>query len=83
MLEVGDELIGGLGLNNYVIDVGLIIVPYLIFKAALNGPLICCTSIFESEGHGGVTVGAERCDEGRFDLVLLFERDLIITEIAI
>jgi hypothetical protein len=83
LLEVGDKLIGGLGLNDYVIDVGLNVVPYLIFKVVLNGSLICCTSVFESEGHGGVTVGVEWCNEGHFDLVLLFQGDLVITRITI
>jgi hypothetical protein len=83
LLKVSDELIAGLGFNDYVIDVGLNVVPYLIFKAALNGPLIYRTSILESEGHGGVTIGVKRCDEGHFDLILLFQGDLVITRIPI
>ena len=71
MLEVSHEVISGLGLNYYIIDVGLNVVAYLIFKAMLDGSLICDTSIFESKGHGGVTVGAEWRNEGCFDLVLL------------
>ena len=83
MLEVSDKLVDGLGLNNYIVDVGLDVVPYLIFKAMLNSSLICRTSIFESEGHGGVTVGVEGCDEGCFDLILLLQRDLAITRVTI
>jgi len=71
LLEVSDEVIGGLGLNNYIVIVGLNVVACLIFKATLDGPQISHTNIFKSEGHGGVIVGVERRNEGCFDLVLL------------
>jgi hypothetical protein len=71
LLEVNDEVIGGLRLRNYIVNIGLNVVAYLIFKATLDGSLIRCTSIYESEGYGGVIVGVERCNEGCFDLVLL------------
>jgi len=63
---------GGLRLNYYIINVGLNVVAYLIFMASFDGPLIRRTSIFESKGHGGVTISTKWRDEGRFDLVLLF-----------
>jgi hypothetical protein len=46
-------------------------VAYLIFKVMLDGSLIHRTNIFESDGHGGVIVGAKWRNEGSFDLVLL------------
>ena len=56
---------------------------YLILKATLNNPQIRRTSILKSEGHGGVTIFTEGCDEGRFDLVLLLQKDLVITRVTI
>ena len=49
----------------------------------LDGTLISHTRVLEPEGHGHVAVGAEGCDEGCLDLVILFESDLVITRVAI
>ena len=47
-------------------------------KAHLDGPLVGCPSIFESKRHGGIAIRIERRDERCFDLVVLFERYLVI-----
>jgi hypothetical protein len=70
-LEVGDEVIGSLRLDHHIIDVGLDVAAYLLSKAALYGPLVSCTSIFESEGHGSVIVHVKGHNEGRLNLVFL------------
>ena len=59
--EVGDEIIGGLRLDNHIIDVSFDIAVDLLIKANLDGPLIGRLGVLESEGHGGVAV----CTEGR------------------
>jgi hypothetical protein len=45
--------------------------------------LVGHTSVLEPEGHCRVAVGAKRRDEGRLDLIFLFECDLVITRLAI
>jgi hypothetical protein len=41
------------------------------------------TRVLEPKRHCRVAVGAERCDKGRLDLVILVESDLVITRVAI
>jgi hypothetical protein len=36
-LEVGDEVIGSLRLNHYIVDIGLDVAAYLLSKAMLYG----------------------------------------------
>ena len=54
-----------------IIDVSLDeVVATLVVEALLNGSLISGSSIFESEGHGGVAICTERSNKGCFDLVV-------------
>ena len=39
--------------------------------------------VLESEGHVGVTVRIERCDERRLDLVFFLEGDLVIARVTV
>jgi len=39
-------------------------------EALLNNALLGGSGVFESKGHGGVAIRAERSDEGSFDLVI-------------
>ena len=70
-LEVSDEVVGSLRLNHYIVDIGLNVMPYLLSKAMLYGPLISGTDVFEPEGHCGVAISVERCDERSLNLVIL------------
>jgi hypothetical protein len=51
----------------------------LISKAHLNRALIGCSCIFQPKRHSFVSVRPERGDERGFDLVLLLERNLVIS----
>jgi hypothetical protein len=51
----------------------------LIGEAHLNGALIGCSSIFQTERHSFVGVSPERSDERGLDLILLLERNLVIS----
>jgi hypothetical protein len=51
----------------------------LINKAHLNRALIGCSCIFQPERHSFVSVRPERGDERGFDLILLLERNLVIS----
>jgi hypothetical protein len=39
--------------------------------------------VLKPETHSRVAVGAERCNEGRLNLIVLVESDLVITRVAI
>jgi hypothetical protein len=39
--------------------------------------------VLKPERHSHVAIGAERCNEGRLDLIVLVESDLVITRVAI
>ena len=56
---------------------------YLLVKAHLDGPLVGCPDVFESKRHGGIAIHTERCDERCFDLVVLFERYLVIAGVTV
>ena len=63
MFEVGDKIIGGLGLDDHIVDVSFDVVADLLIKAHLDSPLISHPHVLESEGHGGVAVRIEGRDE--------------------
>ena len=60
-IEVGDKIIGGLGLDDHIVDVSFDVAADLLIEAHLDGPLIGRPGILETEGYGGVAV----CTEGR------------------
>jgi hypothetical protein len=72
------------GLHNHIIDVGFdqIILDFII-EALLDSALVCGPYVFKPKRHSHVKVGAERCNEGRLDLIVLVESDLVITRVAI
>ena len=62
-LEVGDKIVGGLRLDDHIIDVSFNVAADLLIEAHLDGPLIGRLGVLESEGHGGVAVCVEGRDE--------------------
>jgi hypothetical protein len=69
---------------HHIINVGFDkVILYLVLKTVLDGTLVCGPRILEPERHYRVAVGAKRHDEGRFDLVIFVESDLVITKVAI
>ena len=82
-LDVGDVIIGGLGLDNHIIDVSFNIVAYLLIETHLDGPLVGRLGVLEFEGHGGIAVCTERRDERCLDLVFFLERDLVIVGVTV
>jgi hypothetical protein len=69
---------------DHVIDIGFdqIILDF-INKALMDSALVCGPHVLKPKRHSRVTVGAERRNEGRLDLIILFESDLVITIVAI
>ena len=68
-LEVDDKIVGGLGLDDHIVDVSFDVVADLLVEAHLDGPLIGCSGILESEGHGCVAESTEGRDERCLDLI--------------
>jgi hypothetical protein len=69
---------------HHIINVGFDkVILYFILKIVLDGTLVRGPHILEPERHCRVAVGAKRHDEGRFDLVVFVESDLVITRVAI
>ena len=81
--EVGDVIIGSLGLDDHIIDVCFDVVAYLLIEAHLDGPLVGHLGIFESEVHGGIAIHTKRHDERRLDLVVFLEGYLVIAGVTI
>jgi hypothetical protein len=70
--------------HDHIIDVSFNqIIPDLIGKAVLDSTLVHGSRVFKPKQHSHVAVGAERCNEGRLDLIILVESDLVITRVAI
>jgi hypothetical protein len=69
---------------NHIINVGFDkVILYLVLETILDGALVCGPRVLEPERHCRVAVGTKRRDEGRLDLVVLVESDLVITRVAI
>ena len=56
---------------------------YLLIEAHLDGPLVGRPDVLEFEGHGGIAIHTKRRDERCFDLVVLFERYLVIAGVTV
>jgi hypothetical protein len=54
-----------------------------VLEALLDGSLIGCTYVFEPKRHGHVAVSTKGHDEGCLDLVLLSQKDLMVTTVSI
>ena len=63
MFEVGNEIVGGFGFDDHIVDVSFDVAVYLLVKAHLDGPLVGRLGVLESEGHGGIAIRTERHDE--------------------
>ena len=68
--EVSDEIIGGLGLDDHIVNVSFDVAADLLIEAHLDGPLVGHPGVLESKGHGGIAVCTKRHDEQRLDLVV-------------
>ena len=55
----------------------------LLTEAHLDVPLVGRPNVLESEGHGGVAVCTEGCDERCLDLVFFLEGDLVIAGVTV
>jgi hypothetical protein len=70
--------------HDHIIDIGFNqVILDLISKALLDSTLVCGPCVLKPERHSRVAIGAERCDEGCLDLIILVESDLVITKVAI
>ena len=54
-----------------------------MIEAYLDGPLVGRPGVLESEGHGGIAIHTERCDERRLDLVVLLKGYLVIAGVTV
>ena len=59
------------------------VMAYLLIEAHLDGPLVGCLGILESEGHGGLAIHTKRRDERCLDLVFFLERNLVIAGVTV
>jgi hypothetical protein len=83
-LLIVDQGVSLPGFHDHIIDVGFDqIILDLISKALLDSTLVRGPRVLKPKQHSRVAVGAERCNEGRLDLIVLVERDLVITRVAI
>jgi hypothetical protein len=72
------------GFHDHIINIGFDqIILDLISKALLDSMLVHGPRIIKPKRHSHVAVGAERCNEGHLDLIVLVESDLVITRVAI
>jgi hypothetical protein len=84
MLEIVDQGVSLPGFHDHIIDVCFDqVILDLISKALLDSMLVCGPNVLEPERHSHVAVGAEGYNEGRLDLIILVESDLVITRVAI
>jgi hypothetical protein len=84
MLEIVDQGVSLPGFHDHIIDVGFDqIILDLISKTLLDSMLVCGPRVLKPERHNRVAVGAERCNEGHLDLIVLVKRNLVITRVAI
>jgi hypothetical protein len=72
------------GFYNHIINLGFDkVILYLVLETVLDDALVCGPRVLEPERYCRLAVGAKRHDEGRFDMVILVESDLVITRVAI
>jgi hypothetical protein len=84
MLEIVNQGVSLPGFHDHIIDIGFDqIILDLISKAVLDSTLVHGPRILKPERHSRVVVGTERCNEGRLDLIILVESDMVITRVAI
>ena len=76
-------IVGGVGLDDHIVDVSFDVVAYLLIEAHLDGHLVGCPGILESEGHGGIAICTKRHDERCLDLVILFQGYLVIARVTV
>ena len=81
--EVSNEIIDGLGLDDHIINVSFDVADDLLIEAHLDGPLVGHLGVLESKGHGGIAICTKRRDERHFDLVVIFERYLVIDGLTV
>ena len=62
-MRLSAEIVGGFGFDDQIVDVSFDVAAYLLIEAHLDGPLVGRLGVLESEGHGGVAVRTEGCDE--------------------
>jgi hypothetical protein len=83
-LEIVDQGVSLPGFHDHIIDVGFDqIILDLISKALLDSTLVHGPRVLKPERHSHVAIGAEWCDEGCLDLIILVESDLVITRVVI
>jgi hypothetical protein len=83
-LEIIDQGVSLPGFYDHIINVGFDrVILDLISKALLDSMLVHGPRVLKPERHSRVAVGAERCNEGRFDLIVLVKSDLVITKVVI
>jgi hypothetical protein len=84
LVDIVDQGSGYFGLDHYVINICLNeLISDLVLEALLDGPLIGCAYVFEPKRHGHVAVSTKGRNKGSLDLVLLSQRDLMVTRVAI
>jgi hypothetical protein len=81
--QIGDEAATLFGLYHNVIDVNLMVIPYLLFEAKLHTLLICSPHVLLSERHFYVAKIGERSDEYGGRLVRLSEGYLVTAQVGI
>jgi hypothetical protein len=83
-LDIINQGVNFPGFHDHIIDVGFDqVILDLISKALLDSTLVCGPRVLKPEQRSHVVVGAERCNEGHLDLIILVESDLVITRVAI
>jgi hypothetical protein len=83
-LEIVDQGVSLPGFHDHIIDIGFdhIILDF-ISKALLDSTLVRGPRVLKPKQNSHVAIGAEWCNEGRLDLIILVKRDLVITRVAI
>ena len=76
--QVRNKLFDVPSLNNDVINIRFYVSTDLSSKAALNTSLVSRASIFQTERHSDIAIGAEGCYKGSLDLIFDLQWDLVI-----
>jgi hypothetical protein len=83
LFKIGDEHVGVSGLDDHVIHIGFDVLVDLPLETGLDSSLVSSAGVLQPERHGRVAVHAERGDERDLLLVSFFDRDLVITGVAV